>query len=669
MARLKIARGTQAAYDNLWRKDNGTFYVCTDSQHIYLGVTLLFTGDRYKSFLIDNNDNVIITVFGVGGAITVNLSDYTSTYDAAKAIVSAVDNSYKFIRNIAPEDITESLLSSSESGYVYDVYYGFTVGSRTGDVSSDLFVSGVAGKSYSAGTSIVAINTGTPEEPVYKFDVLTASEADFSNYKTRQSPKTDPTASGTTLDFIDSIIQNENGEITATKKTIQLASSSQSGIITKEMYTKIEEIGSPQQYCTSNTLENVSSKIAVLLSGNNFSLVPGVLVVVKFAHTNTSNSPTLKIGNTDAKPIKQYGTTSIGTNESVTWNDNEAVQFVYDGTNWLLLSHVPSMATTSVEGIVKVDNSLSDVSTNPVQNKVIKEELDTKATKVTSATSGNFAGLDSSGNLVDSGYSSGDFITEYQSIPEYTIEELDVPTTGYLKSYRLKKDGNFINGSSTINIPKDFLVKSGSVKTVSTVNVPYQGAAVGDKYIDFVINVYSGTSTDQHIYIPVNDLVDVYTEGDGISIVNKSISLKIDQNHSNGLVIVPEGLALSTAVASTNGSGGSSGAITAQDKEKLNSIESGANNYTHPTYTATTGIESTNQTPSFGDTFNISQVISDTFGHITEQTTRTITIPDSTVSSSLNGVGGSSGLMNPSDKEKLDNIDSLTIGDIDLICI
>ena len=668
MMKIYIATGTQAAYDNLWRKDTNILYVTIDTYNIYLGYTLIFSGDKFKYVVISEDNSVHIITYGINGSVEISLSDYETIDEAVEAINNAISQSYKIIGYITSKDITPNLISSSKVGDVYIVTDEFSVGNNSGQVSSSYFINGISGNSYPPNTDIVLVNIGTSENPIYKFNVLSDS-IDLDNYKVKQSPKADPIISGETLDVIDSITQNINGEITATKKTIQLASSSQSGIITKEMYTKIEETGSPQQYCTSNTLGNVSSKIAVLLSGNNFSLVPGVVVVVKFSHTNTSDSPTLKVGNTDAKPIKQYGTTSIGTNESVTWNDNEAVQFVYDGTNWLLLSHVPSMATTSVEGLVKVDNSLSDVSTNPVQNKVIKEELDTKATKVTSATLVNFAGLDSSGNLVDSGYSSGDFITEHQSIPEYTIEELDVPTTGYLKSYRLKKDGNFINGSSTINIPKDFLVKSGSVKTVSTINVPYQGAAVGDKYIDFVINVYSGTSTDQHIYIPVNDLVDVYTEGDGISIVNKSISLKIDQNHSNGLVIVPGGLALSTAIASTNGSGGSSGAITAQDKEKLNSIESGANNYTHPTYTATTGIELTNQTPSFGDTFNISQVISDTLGHITEQTTRTITIPDSTVSSSLNGVGGSSGLMNPSDKEKLDNIDSLTIGDIDLICI
>lgn len=71
-------------------------------------------------------------------------------------------------------------------------------------------------------------------------------------------------------------------------------------------------------------------------------------------------------------------------------------------------------------------------------------------------------------------------------------------------------------GSATvgaINIPKDFLVKSGEVKTVGTAGEPYEGAVVGDKYLDFVVNTKDGSGNDTHIYIPVKDLTDVYIGG------------------------------------------------------------------------------------------------------------------------------------------------------------
>lgn len=51
------------------------------------------------------------------------------------------------------------------------------------------------------------------------------------NYKIKQAAKPDPTASGTTITAIDSITQNSNGEITATKKTIRSGTTSQTGIV------------------------------------------------------------------------------------------------------------------------------------------------------------------------------------------------------------------------------------------------------------------------------------------------------------------------------------------------------------------------------------------------------------------------------------------------------
>lgn len=51
------------------------------------------------------------------------------------------------------------------------------------------------------------------------------------NYKIKQAAKTDPTASGTTITAIDTITQNSNGEITATKKTIRSGTTSQTGIV------------------------------------------------------------------------------------------------------------------------------------------------------------------------------------------------------------------------------------------------------------------------------------------------------------------------------------------------------------------------------------------------------------------------------------------------------
>lgn len=99
---------------------------------------------------------------------------------------------------------------------------------------------------------------------------------------------------------------------------------------------------------------------------------------------------------------------------------------------------------------------------------------------------------------------------------EYDIVKAETPADGYAASYNLKKNGEIVG--ATINIPKDYLVKSGSVKTVETADTPVAGYKAGDKYIDFVVNAAEGDGNESHIYLLVSELVDVYKPGDGIEI-------------------------------------------------------------------------------------------------------------------------------------------------------
>ena len=87
------------------------------------------------------------------------------------------------------------------------------------------------------------------------------------------------------------------------------------------------------------------------------------------------------------------------------------------------------------------------------------------------------------------------------------------------------------------------------------------------------------------------------------------------------------------------------GLMSAADKTKLNGIEEG-----HPSYNSTTGTPSADQSPSFGGTFTVNQISSDSTGHVSANTSRTITIPDATATTS------SAGLMSAADKTKLNSI-------------
>lgn len=107
---------------------------------------------------------------------------------------------------------------------------------------------------------------------------------------------------------------------------------------------------------------------------------------------------------------------------------------------------------------------------------------------------------------------------------EYTIAKLQTATEGYAATYQLQKDG--VAAGVNIEIPKDMVVQSGSVKTCETADQPVEGLEVGDPYIDLLI----ANADDQHIYIPVKDLVDVYTAADNtITITGNTIKVNLTE--------------------------------------------------------------------------------------------------------------------------------------------
>lgn len=98
--------------------------------------------------------------------------------------------------------------------------------------------------------------------------------------------------------------------------------------------------------------------------------------------------------------------------------------------------------------------------------------------------------------------------------PEYTIVE-DKTSTDYSAVYHLQKDGK--NVGAAINIPKDMVVKSGSVETKTA------SGAWGEPgtYLHLVL----ANATEDDIYINVGDLIEYVTAGtspDGMVIVSIS---------------------------------------------------------------------------------------------------------------------------------------------------
>ena len=171
------------------------------------------------------------------------------------------------------------------------------------------------------------------------------------NYKLKQTAKTDPTASGTTITAIDTISQDSNGDITATKKTIRSASTSQTGVV--------QLAGSIGATVSSENNKAASEKA-----------VRDAINALDAEKTSTDGTNVqVKVTETDGK------ITAVNITTDNTENKNNKV------TSW-------SSTTTD---------------THYPSEKLVKDSLDGKADKVSSATANDIAILDANGNLVDSG--------------------------------------------------------------------------------------------------------------------------------------------------------------------------------------------------------------------------------------------------------------------------
>lgn len=82
---------------------------------------------------------------------------------------------------------------------------------------------------------------------------------------------------------------------------------------------------------TSSTAAATAAKVAVLESGQTFSLTTNAVAIVKFTVDNTAANPTLNINNTGAKPI-WYNGAAIPANYLKV---NTQYKFKYDGTHFV----------------------------------------------------------------------------------------------------------------------------------------------------------------------------------------------------------------------------------------------------------------------------------------------------------------------------------------------
>ena len=129
-------------------------------------------------------------------------------------------------------------------------------------------------------------------------DIIFDVSANGSGYKPVQTAVSSPTASSTATAFIDTISQNTNGVITATKKNLPTASTTVAGI------TKVGASGGAAAYKhshdTSITTSNGTNQIT-LAFGTKYAISAGGTSYVFTMPANPNTNTTYKIATGDAK--------------------------------------------------------------------------------------------------------------------------------------------------------------------------------------------------------------------------------------------------------------------------------------------------------------------------------------------------------------------------------
>ena len=130
----------------------------------------------------------------------------------------------------------------------------------------------------------------------------------------------------------------ENGTASAVAAA-QAAASAAASDASNAVTTAQNAIG---RYGTCDTAKGTAAKTVTLSTGTLSTLAAGAVVTVYFTNENTAATPTLKINNTDAKPIRMKHGTAWATTDN--WTAGTALQLTYNGTYWIVTGGALSKA-------------------------------------------------------------------------------------------------------------------------------------------------------------------------------------------------------------------------------------------------------------------------------------------------------------------------------------
>ena len=202
----------------------------------------------------------------------------------------------------------------------------------------------------------------------------------YENKKDKQTPVSDPTSSGNTLNFIDTISQNENGDITVTKKKLQYSEAyvdashtGKDGIITAQEKARLDNAKQIQTAVSDPTSSGNTLNFIDTISQNENGDITVTKKKLQYSEAYVDASHTGKDGIITAQEkarldnAKQIQTAvsdpsvpSTGTTESISFIDT-----ITQNTNGDITPTKKEVryATTSAKGVVTLADSISSSDT------------------------------------------------------------------------------------------------------------------------------------------------------------------------------------------------------------------------------------------------------------------------------------------------------------------
>ena len=329
--------------------------------------------------------DTLTLVGGNGITLTPNASTKTVTIDS-DALPSDT------VSAVATTASAGSSTNYSRADHVHSIALG--EGTATGTVSI-------------AGTNVPVKDFGNKADKVSgatannfaAFDAngnIKDSGKNANNFKTVQTAKASPAASGNDIAFIDTITQNTNGEITATRKTVRGATTSQTGVV-----QLAGSIGATVD--TENNKAASEKAVRDAIDALDVTAVGGEgKYITSISETNGKIAPVAETADTTPTLNSKKMITSGGVMAAIkaldytdTKNDHEFVTLVNEADGKISVTHAQPVVAdisglqTALDG--KQDNLVFDGTYDATSNKV--------ATKSTVTTA--IAGLDATVTSTD----------------------------------------------------------------------------------------------------------------------------------------------------------------------------------------------------------------------------------------------------------------------------